>query len=423
MELGKLNTFISYEDKPLWHEDQLTRAFLILVRAAKPVEMLLLTMLRDAMRAAKIDNVPKTMDEALGGVESVETQVRSTTKARLQGESGRLVSVIITDAKLDPEHTVERTSRVAVYDGFVKYRPDWVFVIENKPRHENIWVAQLSSAFNENYEVEPTPVVLTWTDIITRLGILLSNGLLQDAGRILTEDFLAYVSSYFPELNPYHRFGLCGANEYLLSRRCLTAMADVALGPVEYHRGWHHSIRLENKPGIKEVALYPQTDPTGAWEIRLDLHPGDTMSQARHLYSSIDLRRLRDLPQIGWSVVPNFHLAYRSSNLYWAENDLMPVLEYVDYWVAEISHDRLHQIVRDEWQSCFDRWVKDRILSERDVRRFNAEVGQTRIPTLNVCPGINLRYAWPGDSAISLDDDDSFLPELNQRIRQATGIW
>lgn len=422
MESSHLNVFIPYPDKPLSHEDQLTRAFLILVRSVKQVEALLLAVLRRHMTAAGIDNVPDELDEAPGGLESVETQVWSTTKERLTGETGRLVSVVITDERLEAEHRVERTPRVAVYDGFVKFKPDWVFVIENKPDHRNVWLEQLSSAFNENYEIEPNPVMLTWSEIIKRLGMLATNGLLQDAGTSLVDDFLAYVSAYFPGLNPYDRFRLCNANKDLLERRCVAIMSEAGLGPVEYHRGWHHSIRLVGKDGIKEVALYPEVESTGTWEIRLDLHPADTMSQARALYSSIDAERVRQLKAAAWSVLPNFHLAYRSSNLYGAMTTLSTE-EYIEYWKMEVKTERLRQIARPEWESSFGKWLRGKIISQGDLEKIEAAIVPTKIPTLNVCPGLSLGYRWSGEQAVALDDMKAFVSEVKAKIDEATGIW
>lgn len=51
---------------------------------------------------------------------------------------------------------------------------------------------------------------MNWSEVIRCLGLLITNGLLQDAGRSLVEDFLAYVAEYFPELNPYNSFRLYG---------------------------------------------------------------------------------------------------------------------------------------------------------------------------------------------------------------------
>lgn len=191
-----LNIFIPYKNKPLHHEDQLTRAFLILIRTVKLVEVLFLDLVIEQMTKNQSEVIPKSLMHHSGGLDLLETQVRSTTKERLKDENGRLVSIIITDERLDKKHKVVRTDREGVYDGFVKYRPDWVFVIENKPNHQNIWLEQLNSKFNENYEIEEKPVILTWKEIVTRLSLLIENKLVKNADSIIIGDFLDYVSNF-----------------------------------------------------------------------------------------------------------------------------------------------------------------------------------------------------------------------------------
>ncbi|MCX7008110.1 MAG: hypothetical protein NTY53_12830, partial [Kiritimatiellaeota bacterium] len=385
MDAGHLNIFVPYTNKPLAHEDQLTRAFLILVRSVRVVEAMLLELLVNRMAESGIDERPALMTTAPGGLETIETQVWSTTKARLEGETGRVISVMITDSKLKPEHCVKRTERVAVYDGFVKYKPNWVFVIENKPDKHNVWWEQLSSSFNANYEVEKTPLVLTWSEILGRLNALRDNALLYDAAEVIVGDFLAFVWEYFPELNAYASFKGCKGNKFLLSRRCMQIMAEAELGTVEYHRGWYHSIRMVHKPGIKEVALYPDVTDSDTWKILLDLHPGDTMEQARSLFATIDSDKVALLGEQGWIIEPNFHLAYRSSNLHWGETRLSAV-DYIAYWKRQVAERRLRQILREEWQSRWQEWWTDGIISERDIDQINAHIASTKIPKLNVCP-------------------------------------
>jgi len=419
-----LNVFIPYESKPLNHEDQLTRAFLILIRSIKLVEASFLELVASAMEIEGIKNRPATLSQQIGGLDSVETQVWSSTKTRLSTESGRLVSTIITDHKLNIKHRVERNKRNAVYDGFLKFKPDWVFVVENKPSHANVWVEQLSSAFNENYEIEPKPIILTWGDIIAKLSLLVSNSLVQGSSRVLLEDFLTYVAEFFPELNPFDKFRLCKGNMTLLERRCVAIMEGTALGAVEYHRAWHYSIRLENKSGVKEVALYPKSELNGSWALCLDIYTGDTLSQARSFYASVDSTKVTPLIDFGWSIKPNFHVAFRSSNLHWAETRI-EVLEYINYWKTKVAKNALNQIPRAKWQEYFDQLLKDGIISSDDVTTINGYYKNTRYPSLNICPGFRFHFKWDGDVAMALDDKNSssFTNELKSKINTVLQCW
>jgi len=402
----------------------LTRAFLILVRSVKIIEAMFLELLATQMAKSGIENRPALLSEGIGGLEVIETQVWSSTKARLESESGRLVSVIITDERLDMTHRVERTERIAVYDGFLKFKPNWVFVVENKLDHTNVWPPQLSSAFSENYEVEPIPVVITWRDIISRLSLLTENGLVQDAGSTLVDDFLEFVGSEFPELNPYDRFRVCKANLYLLERRCVAIMRQTKLGPVEYHKGWHYSIRLEDKPGIKEVTLYPKTNKSSGWEILLSLNPGDTISQARALYTSIHADKVSSLQAHGWSVSPNFHFAYKSSGLLWM-NTRIGVGDYIEYWQDAVRKGELRQISRNDWDNQFGKWQADGLITASDRENIRESIESKLYPTLNVCPGLTFRYTWDSELAVQIDDqsDTAFKRELESKIADALATW
>jgi hypothetical protein len=422
VQSGHLNVFIPYENKPLHHEDQLTRAFLILLGSTKIVEILFIEILRERMGQSGITLLPPSPINDSGGVVSIETQISSSTKGRLQGENGRLVSVILTDELLKPEHRVERTGRVAIYDGFLRLKPNWVIVLENKPSHTNIWVQQLSSAFNEDYEIEPVPVVLSWRDVIRRLGVLITNDILQDGGKTLVEDFLAYVDNYFPELNPYESFELCGNHRYLLEKHCMEIMEKAGFGPVEYHRGWHYSTRLLEKPGIKEVALHPSSNSEEPWPIQLHLHPGDTMNQARDLFSSIKVDRVENLRERGWLIQPNFHVSFRSSNLYWCDSGV-PLSDYLQYWVEEVGNKRLRQIARAEWNGYFAILAERGIISNQDAQKMEALLLPTAMSSVNICPGVTFQYTWSREDAIYLEGKGLFVQEYSDRVKDVLRVW
>lgn len=423
METGHLNVFHSYQNKPLNHEDQLTRAFLILVRSSKLVEDLFLDLIITRMRDKGISNLPPSLKEDSGGINVIETQIHSETVAKLEEESGRLISVIITDDELNSQYKVASSNRQGVYDGFIKYDPDWIFVIENKPDHRNIWQEQLSSAFNESYEIEPTPIDLVWPDIIKRLTLLHDNGFLHAAETILVEDFFTYVNEHFPTLNPYDRFDLCNGIQTLLQRRCLQIMEESKLGSVVSHKGRHDSMHLQSKPGIKEIALFPQSTVEG-WKIILDLYPGDIMTQARKLYQTVSYKKVKSLSEKGWKIATNLHLSVISSGEYWMK--FKPDLKhYIDYWKTQVKANNLKQIHREEWDKVFDNWIAENLMDENDRKNIQTDIAQKEYQTFNVCPGLNFRYQWTSDEAIEIDNtsESEFSRILKAKIQEALSVW
>ena len=424
MKNGNLNVFNSYLSKTSSHEDHLTRAFLALLRSVKLVEAAFLEFVIDQMQQAGISNLPSTLTNSAGGLISVETQVHSSTEARLANESGRLVSLIITDEKISIDGNIERTERTAIYDGLLRFRPDWIFVLENKPNNLNVWDKQLSAAFNESYEIEPIPVVLTWSGLIARLTLLVSNGLVQDTSRILVEDFLAFVDHLYPVLNPYDNFSLCKGNDRLLTRRCVAIMEATALGPVEYHYGWHNSIRLTDVPGVQQIALYPTIKPDGSWMITLAIHPGDTMTQARMLYKNINALGVQTLIKDGWKVSANFHLSFRSSNLVWATTTCS-IDCYITYWQDIVSRGKLRQIGKHDLALQLGKWEKTGSISIADVAQFGEALLSKNMQKFNVCPGLSFLYEWRSDNAIELDNrlSHAFVSEVKQKVADALASW
>ncbi len=423
--MDHLNLFNSYEKKPLYHEDQLTRAFLILTKSIKLVEGIFLEIVIDQMKKNNIEQIPSNIFSSSSGAELIETQVWSTSKEKLENESGRLVSIIITDERLLEKHKVNRTERTGVYDGFIKFKPDWIFIIENKPNHKNIWIEQLSSKFNENYEIEEKPIILTWKEIIKRLSLLLENGLLTNTESILVEDFLEYVSEYFYELNPYDKFSLCNDNKYLLDKHCVEIMKNSKIGDVNYHRGWKNYIDITNKPGVKMVTLFSsQLKSDENWFINFEIYPGDAMSQARYFYKTLDIEKIRALLNYGWEITPNFHFAFRSSNLVWTKTK-MDIINYLTYWKNLVAKNLLVQQKRENWKDYFEELTNINIISQDDFDRISEKIINTKMSTINICPGVCFNYRWEKDNVIKIEEKskNSFNEEFSKIYNQVMAVW
>ncbi len=423
MKIDHLNSFIPYENKDFKHEDQLTRIFLVLVKSSKIVETVFLDLIRISMLEIGIKELPPNPFDQTAGITTIETQVHSNTKKALENETGRLVSIIITDKRIKIDHLVSKTKRTGIYDAYIKCIPDWVFVIENKPNHKNIWFDQLSSCFNENFEVEKKPVVITWAAIINRLLYAQENGLLYDAAHILVDDFLSYINFYYPELNPYHTFAVCKGNKSLLEKRCRVVMEGTNIGNVKHHRGWHDYIELRDTLDVKCIrmaTLYPEVTSHGDWKIVLALNPGAIMSQARILHKNITLDQVNSHRKKGWLIRPDFHLSFRSSGLYWME--CKPEIEnYLEWFtrneIAQLNKSKLRDIV-DEWEengivSNYDNAVISKLIKEKGYTKYN------------VCPGLEVSFEWQSEEAIKLDliESNTFINVVREKIMEALSLW
>lgn len=66
------------------------------------------------------------------------------------------------------------------------------------------------------------------------------------------------------------------------------------MGEVQYHRGWKNTIRIDHG-GIRKIALSAKDDSEGNWSIFLEMYPGNTVEQARSLYSKININKFENI--------------------------------------------------------------------------------------------------------------------------------
>src|SRR6266446_5780221 len=169
--MERLNYFNPYQSKGAWHEDQLTRAFLVIVKMVPLALSVLLDLIRDKQNVAKGDKPLPSLSDLLTYDLKIQTQKMSVPQT-----TGRLISVLMTDEHWTAENKIQESSRDARYDGVICFDPDWIIVIENKPSHVNVWADQVNPSLPvdaHQIEIDPQLVNLRWADVVTRLTALL----------------------------------------------------------------------------------------------------------------------------------------------------------------------------------------------------------------------------------------------------------
>ena len=136
--MERLNYFNPYQRKSAWHEDQLTRAFLVVVRMVPLALSVLLDLIREQQIARGSELKLPSTTELLANEVEIQTQKNAVPQT-----TGRLVSVMMTDETWIPEGDVVASDRGARYDGILSFDPLWIIVIENKPLSHNIWEEQV----------------------------------------------------------------------------------------------------------------------------------------------------------------------------------------------------------------------------------------------------------------------------------------
>lgn len=418
--MDRLNCFTHFESKKENHEDALTRAFLLVLRLVPEAHADFLALVA-ANRQTKTPPLPDrvTLDK--------QEVVYETQTGSLSQPAKRLLSVLLTDKALPPV-SVGPHPRVPVYDGVLTYGAEWVFIIENKPRHENVWKAQLSPSVKDvgAIEVEDTAVVVEWKDVVRKFQALVDAEGLSTTARAVVRDFLDYVYEEFAFLNPYDRLSLCRDSKTLVSSRCRLAMEELAPGRVHYHVGWKNYMEFD-KASAQQVALDWQKQENG-WAIVLTLNPGNTVRQARRLYAALDVEGLLALERNGWACSTGFHLAFRADTLVGMRGP-MPFAEYVRFWQAHQQDIRQLPIDGERgndaaFRKKVEEWVRLGLLAAENVDAVYEKTIRSKRTKVNVCPGLNLHFRWPAETAVALDEEPGrFVKEVQHRLEEAFRAW
>ena len=306
--MNRLNYFNPYNSKSGDHEDQLTRAYLALLRISFQAFSSFISYLnRENKNEEKFE-----LEDILEDDWSFETQ-RSDPDIN----SNYLASVLITDKQIDGKVTVEPSPRSARYDGLISIGEKITFIIENKPKSGNVWFNQLKPSrknLGEDVNVLSEPIVLEWKTIINHLNYLLSEPTITRSEKIIIDDFLNFIDSGFPFLNPFDNFKLCKSNQELLQRRIQNILKEISIDPdnVKDNKRWGHFIQTPFE-AIKAIGLILKYNKENkVWSIVLSLNFGDTQTQAKAFFkNSPDLKKIDE----NWQYYPKFHVSFMSTNL------------------------------------------------------------------------------------------------------------
>ena len=417
---GPLNFFEPYESLPPTHENQLTRAFLVVLRVVPSAHAVWLRMVSDAREGAKslprLEELPtasfQTQTGKIGSTAPAETGLDETSVCRA-------VSVLQA-GELTPDDTPAGTSmRRAVFDGVVRYGDDLVLVIESK----------LDGRFSERqareitigetaWQVDPHRARLRWCDIIAAWRGLLLRELVSGGERKVLEDFMWLVQHHFPLLQPFSELGACRANPYLFRRRCKAILDELGPVPAELRTAGPStatstgaSLLLEGARTVKLAGLDSGDADT---TVSLNMFPGDTLEQAKALYADADrVDRLISLRDRGWIIAPNFHFGHMAKGFVWTTGDI-GVEEYVRYWLEQIG--TAGQVRRKDWRKYFDGLIKLHIASETDRENFDRSFRQTKRTSATPRPGLRVEFSWPFESAAEFDRAGRFGQVVHDSI-------
>lgn len=422
-----VNYFEPYERaKGAHHENDLTRAFLALLRLSPMVMGEFFEQLRDRLPDAgyRGDALLPHLSQVTGPI-NVSTQKGPEA---LDSEREWLVSVLMTDEELELEGPLEERGRRAVYDGVITLG-DHVITLENKPHGEHDWREQLNPRLPEegtlSWPEDARPVVLPWKDMIQAVVNLRDEGRLDPTAGELVSQFQRYVLTHFDYLNPYPTFGACHDSRLLINRRCGQILQELCGEDLvhEYSGGRFFARLPGSQVPVRRFYIYAGTsEAEEVTHIVASVWPSDLVSQARPFYRQLDrdsLMRLRE-ENGRWHVTPNLHLSYRGDHLVFSARKV-DLGAYLDYWIEH--GDLIRRVKEPEMRAAVDRLRDDGWLGDQGIQKFEEEFAQTRRNFVDICPGVHVETSWPIDEGRRLDGAGSFTSDVRNRFEPVFALW
>jgi len=429
--MDRLNYFLPYESKTEYHEDNLTRAFLLVLKYS-PNAMLhffdyMITELRERCVkedvAIKIENLNDLNFRDI----DISTQVRNLRDI----SKGYLISVLITDMKLDRNITIEPTNRNAIYDGLITINNDITLFIENKPSANNVWDGQLNPALKDLGEIKdvtqliPVPAILTWSKIIRNFNRLYSANILSYQETILFRDFFDYVDNYFPLLNPFDNFSLCKCNHELLIRRTKNILESIVSEEyaVQYMSNYEYYYIETKLPEVSQATLKirHKNEPPNDWYLDIIYYFGETMPQARKFYGSANFSALEELEEMNWSIECNLNLSYVSRKLMWMSSQNND--KYFEYWTG-LGMNNICQLEKQKMLELLIELDKKGIIifDEEKKNEFQVNFTDTDRHTVNINPAFAISFAISSTDAVEKDMKGALTAYIKDKMIEGLSI-
>ena len=399
-----LSFFEPFERLPPNHENQLTRALLLVLRLSPVVHEAWLTR---AAPGRRLHELPAA---------AFSTQRRAVRVKAKPDDEVPLVSVFLApNQPLGDNVIVTESDRHQVLDAVIEYDDALVMVVENK-------VAEASDAQARELNITGTGVVIapgqerqvvTWPEVIADITGIVERGLVGGAERAVLEDFLAYVEDHFAELGPYRTLGLARGNAFRTARRLRALLAE-ASGRESRIDKWGPTLDLPELPGTASRAYLFHVEDG----IELSLYPADTLSQARAFYKRpaavTALQALTDTPE--WRVTPNFHFGHMEGGYAWTTTTI-DAEHYIALWQAKI--DETISVKRDEWDRYWAWLIQERVATPDDRTEFDRHFTATNRQKAAPRPGLRVVRRWGLTEAEELDGQHKLSTELSKALQLA----
>jgi hypothetical protein len=415
-----LNVFEPYRELGRGHEDQLTRAAMIVLRL---VPLARETLLRE-IGERPLSQLPVCIVD-MQATHIVDASEESASVGKVQ--RGRLVSVFLTP-DIEPSEIaaeVTDTDQGQRFDGVLRFDPELVVLLESKvcprwARRNGHRVAELN--LGGVRFAERRTYLLRWHDLLESWWRLTEIGVLSPAEQALVQDMLSYAHQDFGHLLPFGSLRRVGKDPTRRKWR-LRSLLREATDIEPEHVGLVH-VRLDTALGaasLQRAAL----DLEGE-QLTLHLWPGELKPQAEHLYAAGHAERLcalseehgpwrvRPQPLLGFRNAPKRTRVYLSCTL--------DAATYARRWQGEDwSHVGSHH--RDTIQAELWPWLLQRgYASPQDSERLEPFLHALGRRFVHLRPSMHVSRSWSWAEAEQLDDAGLLVGEIRDAINRVLEV-
>ena len=407
VESDALNFFLPFRRLEPNHENQLTRALMVVLRYSP---MSHAAWLRLVAPERHLQQLP---------VAEFRTQTRAVRHAGEEDEPADLVSVFLTPEVplTSGDVVITESDRTQVLDAVVNYGGELLVVIENKvaedddrqARELNITGAHIRLADGQE------AVVVLWRDVLEAFIALRERSLVGGTEAALLDDFLLYTEDHFPDLGPFRTLRLAHGNWFRQTRR-LRQLLGEAVELEAVIDGYGPYVETPAGEGIGAKTYLHMTDDEE--QVELAMYPADTLSQARAFFTNpavvAGVAKLREQP--GWHAAPNFHFGHMQRGYCWTTTG-RPVDEYLALWTNEIHS--AGNVPREEWDAYWAWLEEQRIATPEDRPEFDRHFTRSQRQTASPRPGLELARRWPLTEAEALDSRGALHGQVRDALNAA----
>ena len=351
----------------------------------------------------------------------------STQTSRISESTQQIVSVLLTDEKIQDKLEVQWIERDAIYDGVIEYPNGLTLIVENKPDHENVWKEQLSPSRNAlpgncrgNVSLHNFAICLVWPDVLEAVLKYSYSEFASFGSRYIARDFLSFTEEHHQYLTPYRTYILCGNREGALRRRTERLVDTLAsMSGLRVHDRYKNCLACPDDSIATVIAFEIIINSNkNTWKIRINLWPASTSFQADRFRIVFNRAEFMNLDESRWIVTPNLNFSFRGTKLYWVITDWNSE-EFLNYFFGQ--ERRYGRKNSSEMEELLELWSTNGLIRCEDSLGIN-QIFQSR-DFFDINPEFSVCRELDSETVIKMESQDHLEAFIIESLSVPLATW